>query len=315
MNRTQAGTISAPKVRKKENRFVKYMKKNGVSYIMIAPFFLFFFIFTVVPVLSSIGLSFTYFNMLSTPVFTGFENYIRLFLDDDIFIIAVRNTMIFAFLTGPLGYVLSFILAWLINELPRRLRAVMTLVFYAPSISGNIFVIWMFIFSGDAYGFINSRLMNWGFLKEPIQWLTDPDYNLYVVILVMIWTSMGAGFLAFIAGLQNCDKSLVEAGQIDGLKNRWQELWYVTLPQMVPQLMFGAVLSIASSFATGNVAMALTGFPSTDYSTHTVVAHIHDYGSVRYEMGYASAIAVVLFAAMVVTKNIINILLRKLSDE
>lgn len=302
-------------LRKGAARCKKYMKEHGTSYLMIAPFLLFFFIFTVVPVLSSIGLSFSYFNMLSMPTFAGFDNYIRLFLDDDVFIIAVRNTLVFAFLTGPLGYVLSFVLAWLINELPRKLRSVMTLVFYAPSISGNIFVIWLFIFSGDAYGFINSRMMNWGFLQEPIQWLTDPKYNLYVVVLVMIWTSMGAGFLAFIAGLQNCDGSLVEAGQIDGLKNRWQELWYVVLPQMVPQLMFGAVLSIASSFATGTVAMALTGFPSTDYSTHTVVSHIHDYGSVRYEMGYASAIAVVLFAAMVITKNIINALLRKLSDE
>ena len=308
--RTQAVTAAVP-----QKRLWQEVWKHRISYGMMTPYLILFTLFTVVPVIASILLGFTYFNMLEFPRWRGLMNFQRLFLEDDVFLIAIKNTLIFAFITGPISYFLCFIFAWFINELPNRVRPAMTLVFYAPSISGNIFVIWLFIFSGDAYGFINGRLMAWGFLKEPIQWLTNPKYNLSIVVIVMLWTSMGAGFLAFIAGLQNCDKGITEAGQIDGIKNRWQELWYVTLPQMVPQLMFGAILSVASSFAAGKVAMELTGFPSTDYSTHTIVAHIHDYGSVRYEMGYASAIAVVLFATMVITKNIINSLLRKLSSD
>ncbi len=291
------------------------IRRNKVSYIMIAPFLTCFILFTVIPVVSSIVLSFTYFNMLETPKFIGLENYIRLFLDDEVFLIAVKNTLIFALLTGPLGYILSFIFAWFINELRPLARTFMTILYYAPSISGNIFVIWLFLFSGDAYGYVNSRLLSWGIIKEPVQFLTDPDTNLYIVIIVMLWMSMGAGFLAFIAGLQNIDYTLYEAGAIDGIKNRWQELWYITIPQMAPQLMFGAVLSIASSFSTGRVAMELTGFPSTDYSTHTIITHILDYGNLRYEMGYASAIAVVLFVAMVCTNNLIRRFLSRFSDE
>lgn len=281
---------------------------------MLAPYTLLFLVFTVIPIAASVYLSFTYFNMLQPPKWIGFSNYIRLFLNDDVFLIAVKNTLIFAFITGPIGYVLSFIFAWFINELRPRLRALLTLVFYAPTLAGNVFFIWIYIFSGDSYGFVNSRLMQLGILKDPIQWLTDADYNLSVVIVVMLWLSMGAGFLAFIAGLQTINADLFESAAIDGIRNRWQELWYITLPQMVPQLMFGAVMAIAVSFAVGYQSMALTGFPSTDYSAHTVVLHIFDYGAIRFEMGYASAIAVVLFAGMLFAWRVINKLLSRISD-
>jgi multiple sugar transport system permease protein len=279
---------------------------------MILPFALVFVVFTLIPILSSVVLSFTYFNMLNTPRFVGLENYIRMFAIDNVFPIAVRNTLIFAVLTGPVGFLMSFLFAWLINELPRSIRPVLTLAFYAPTLAGNLYFIWLFIFSGDSYGLVNSFLLRAGILSEPVRWLTDTRYSLGIVVLVMLWLSMGAGFLSLIAGLQNIDRSVYEAGTMDGIRNRWQELWYITLPQMVSQMLFAAVMSIAASFAVGYQSMALTGFPSTDYSTHTIVLHIYDMGSIRYEMGYASAIAVFLFAAMAVTWKIIQRSLRRL---
>ena len=237
-----------------------------------------------------------------------------MFFDDDVFLIALRNTLVFALITGPLGYIMSFIFAWFINEFKRGLRSVLTLVFYSPILAGNVYFIWLFIFSGDAYGLANSTLLKLGLIKEPIQWLTDVNYNFEIVVLVILWLSMGAGFLAFVAGLKSLDSFLFEAGIIDGVRNRFQELWYITLPQMVPQLLFGAVMSISGAFALGYESMNLTGFPSTDYSTHTLVLHILDFGNMRFEMGYASAIAVFLFALMLLAWSFISSTLGKMGE-
>lgn len=283
-----------------------FFRKYGESYFMLGVWFVFFIFFTLIPIGMSVVISFTDYNMLQTPKFVGVENYIRLLLDDEIFVTSFSNTMLFAVITGPLGYLISFVMAWFINEAGDRVRPFLTFLFYSPSIAGSVYVMWTYVFSDDSYGLLNSILMNMGILQSPVQWLTDPTYNFYVVIIVILWMSMGTSFLTFIAGLQSLNKALFEAGSIDGIRNRWQELWYITLPQMVPQLLIGAVLTISSSFAVGSVPAALTGNPSTDYSTHTLLLHIEDYGNTRLEMGYASAIAVVLFVIMIVTWFAIN---------
>ena len=282
------------------------MKKNKVAYVMIAPFMLLFFIFTVFPVLLSIVLSFTDFNLLEFPHFLGLNNYIRLFLDDDIFILACQNTLIFACITGPVSYLLSLLIAWFINELGPKLRSVVTLVFYAPSISGSVYLVWQTLFSSDSYGWVNGTLINLGIIDDAILWFKDADYVMPLCIVVALWTSLGTAFLSFIAGLQNVPRHLYEAGAVDGIKNRWQELWNITLPYMKPQLMFGAVLSITQSFGFGAIVDALCGFPSVEYAAHTIVHHLNDYGGQRYEMGYASAIAVILFVVMVGANLIIK---------
>ena len=282
------------------------MKKNKVAYVMIAPFMILFFIFTVFPVLLSIVLSFTDFNLLEFPHFLGLNNYIRLFLDDDIFILACQNTLIFACITGPVSYLLSLLIAWFINELGPKLRSVVTLVFYAPSISGSVYLVWQTLFSSDSYGWVNGTLINLGIIDDAILWFKDADYVMPLCIVVALWTSLGTAFLSFIAGLQNVPRHLYEAGAVDGIKNRWQELWYITLPYMKPQLMFGAVLSITQSFGFGAIVDALCGFPSVEYAAHTIVHHLNDYGGQRYEMGYASAIAVILFVVMVGANLIIK---------
>lgn len=282
------------------------MKKNKVAYVMIAPFMLLFFVFTVFPVLLSIVLSFTDFNLLEFPHFLGLNNYIRLFLDDDIFILACQNTLIFASITGPVSYLLSLLIAWFINELGPKLRSVVTLVFYAPSISGSVYLVWQTLFSSDSYGWVNGTLINLGIIDDAILWFKDADYVMPLCIIVALWTSLGTAFLSFIAGLQNVPRHLYEAGAVDGIKNRWQELWNITLPYMKPQLMFGAVLSITQSFGFGAIVDALCGFPSVEYAAHTIVHHLNDYGGQRYEMGYASAIAVILFVVMVGANLIIK---------
>ena len=266
---------------------------------MMLPFSIFFFVFTVVSVASSIVLSFTNFNMIQKPEFIGLLNYVRMVLDDEVFPIVVRNTLIFAFITGPISYFACLFVAWLINELRPKLRAFMTLVFYIPSISATVFAVWGYIFSGDAAGLVNSTLIRIGIIYEPIQWLTDPRYSLTIIIIVQLWASLGTSFLAFIAGFQGIDKAMYESGQVDGIKNRFQELRLITLPSMGPQLLFAAVMQIGAAFAVSQVSIQLAGFPSTDYAAATIVTHLLDHGTIRFEMGYACAIATVLFISMV----------------
>lgn len=288
------------------------MKAYKVCYLFLLPFAAVFLTFVVAPVAVSIYYSFTYYNVFEPARFIGFQNYINLILGDDIFLKAVTNTFIMAVITGPVGYLMAFVFAWFIHGLPRYLKAVVVLVFYAPTISGAVYVIWAIMFSGDAYGYINGFLMQMGIINAPILWLTNPDYMLPVVLVVILWMSLGAGFLAFIAGLQTIDKSQYEAGYIDGIRNRWQELWFITLPNMKGMLMFGAVMAITQSFGVADVTTQLCGFPSTDYAVHTVVNHLVDYGSLRFEMGYASAIATILFLTMILCNRLIQNLLGKL---
>ena len=289
----------------------KEMKRNKAAYLMVAPYMLIFCCFTVLPVLLSIFLSFTDFNMLEMPNMVWFDNYIRLFLDDDIFVIAAKNTLIFAAIVGPVSYLMSLMIAWFINELAPKIRAIVTLIFYAPSISGQVYLVWLTLFSADSYGWVNAWLMQLGIKSEPIAWFEDAAYVMPLCIVVALWTSLGTAFLGFIAGLQGVDKSQFEAGAVDGIRNRWQELWFITLPNIKPQLMFGAVMSITSSFGFGGVVTALCGFPSVDYAAHTIMHHLEDYGGQRYEIGYSSTIAVVLFVVMIGANGLVKKILSK----
>ena len=273
-----------------------------------------FFVFVLLPVLISIAMSFTSFDMLQPPKFNGIDNYLNLFLRDSIFLKSIGTTFVMAVVVGPVSYILSFTMAWLLNEITPKVRALITLILYAPAISGNVYMIWTVLFSGDDYGYINGILLKLGIISQSVQWLKDPQYMLAIVIVVALWSSLGTSFLAFIAGLQGVDKTLYEAGAVDGIKNRWQELYHITLPSMKPQLMFGAVMAITNSFGIGSICTALCGFPSTDYAVHTIMNHLEDYGGARYEMGYASAIATILFIIMITCNFVIQRLLSKVGD-
>ena len=287
-----------------------YKTESLECWLMLAPFMIFFIIFTVVPVVISLPLGFTNFDMVNFPEFVGLSNFKTLFLSDRTFIHSIKVTLIFALFSGPVSYVLCFLLAWLINELPSCLRTVFTLIFYIPSMAG-VYTVWQLIFSGDQYGYVNAFLLDLGIITSARQWLTDANYILFVVIIVQLWISLGAGFLALRAGFQNINKSLYEAGAIEGIKNRWQELFYITVPAMKPQMLFAAVMQIVSAFTADIAARNLVGFPSTDYAAHTVMTHAYDYGWVRYEMGYSSAICTVLFIVMYAVNKLITRILAK----
>ena len=301
-------------IKVKKHNFRVGVKKARISkscYLFLAPYAIIFTMFYILPVVISIFFSFTYYNILEAPRFVGLQNYISLFLEDDIFLISIKNTFMIAIITGPLGYIGSFLFAWLINELPRWVRSVAVVIFYAPSIAGNCYVIFSVFFRGDAYGYVNAFLMNTGIIDTPQLWLIDPRYMLPVCMGVILWMSLGAGFLSFVAGLQGIDKAQYEAGYVDGIKNRWQELWFITLPNMKPMLMFGAVMSITQAFGVCDVTMALCGYPSTDYAARTIVTHLFDYGFSRFEMGYACSIATILFLMMILCNKAIQSLLNR----
>ena len=282
------------------NQFQERMRSEGrwqlIGYAFMAPYLLLFLIFVVGPVVSAAYLSFTYFNILEAPQWIGWTNYRSLLVDDDIFLTAIGNTLTFAIITGPVSFVASFLLAWLLNRM--RFRSLYVLAFYTPSIGSAIAAsfVWRILLSGDRYGTLNNILISLGALDEPIQYLAEQAYIMPAIIIVSLWMSLGTGFLVFLAGLQTVPKELYEAGKMDGVPNAWVELAKITLPLMRPQLLFGTVISIVNSFAVFQVAVALVGFPSPLYAGHVVITHLYDYAFVRFEMGYASAIAVLLFA-------------------
>lgn len=272
---------------------------------MMLPFLVFFTLFTILPVIVSVVLSFTDYDMVQTPIFLGLDNYFQILLNDEYFIVAFKNTFIFALIIGPASYVICFLVAWLINELKALPRAIITALFYIPTIVGAAgWSVWKLIFSSDQYGLINGFLMKFGFVNEPIGWLTDEAYIMPVLIIVQLWMSMGISFLSFIAGFQNVDESLYEAGMMDGVKNRFQELWYITIPSMSNQMIFGAVMQIVNCFAVGEVSAILAGLPSTGYAGETIVTHIMDYGNLRFEFGYACAMGVILVVMMQYSKKL-----------
>ena len=290
---------------------VQNARRHRFCYMFLLPYAVLFITFYVLPMLTSIYYSFTNYNILEKPDFVGVRNYINLFLEDEVFTIAVRNTFVIALIIGPVGYIMAFLFAWLINELPNWIRTLVVFFFYAPSISGQAFNVFKFFFADDANGWINAKLIHFNIIQQPILFLTNPHNVLKVVIPVILWTSLGTGFLSFVAGLKGIDKAQYEAGYIDGVQNRWQELWFITLPNMKPMLLFGAVMSITNAFSVCQIPMMLAGYPSVDYCARTIVTHLFDYGFTRFEFGYASAIATVLFITMILCNKFIQGLLSR----
>ena len=291
------------------NELKKSMKESTVYYFIMAPFMILFFTFGILPILASMVLSFFDYDMVSTPIFVGFDNYIRMFTRDQAFFNVVGTTLKFAILLGPGGYVLAFILAWMINEFPRPIRVFLTFIFYVPSLVGNALFIWQIMFSGDSYAYVNNLLISFGFITEPIQWFQNTEYNFILIVVIQLWMSMGMSFLANIAGLQNVNTELYEAGAIDGIKTRWHELWYITMPSMKTILLFSAVMQIQTAFSMGSLQQTLVGYPSVNNSVDTLVLLISDVGTARYEMGYAAALSVFLFVVIIIFRYAIGALL------
>jgi multiple sugar transport system permease protein len=276
----------------------KIKKFNLAPWVFLSPYLILFICFIVIPVVTAILLSFTYFNAIEKPTFIGLGNYVSLLTRDEVFMQKVLpNTLIFSFIVGPGGYILSFFLAWSLAQITKKMRTILALIIYSPSMTSGIAmaVVWTIIFSGDETGYLNSLLIRLGLITEPIQWLQSPDHLMTIMIIVSLWSSMGVGFLAMLSGILNIDNEIYEAGYIDGIKNRFQEIIYITIPSMKPQMLFGAVMAIVNTFQAGAIGVQLSGAnPTPQYAGQLIVNHIEDYGFIRYEMGYASAVSVVL---------------------
>ncbi|MCL2202605.1 MAG: sugar ABC transporter permease [Defluviitaleaceae bacterium] len=274
------------------------MYKKHAPYVFLAPYLVLFIAFIVVPVAMATGLSFTNFDAIQRPGFVGLLNYVNLFTQDLIFLqYVLPNTIIFSFIVGPGGFALAFFVAWSLSQLSKWPRTVLALLCFSPSLTTGVAigVVWRIIFLGNPQGHVNAFLMNWGIITEPINFLANTDFIMPIVIVVALWGSMGVGFLAMLAGVLNVNPELYEAAAIDGVKTRLQEVFYVTIPSMKPQMLFGAVMSIVGAFSAGAIGVALTlSNPTPGYAAQLMVNHIEDYGFIRYEMGFASAVSVVL---------------------
>ncbi len=264
----------------------------------IVPYWTLFFVFVVIPVLAAFFLSFTNFNAIQAPEFIGITNYIELITMDTVFMqYVLSNTIRFALIVGPVGYFLAFILAWMLAQIPKLPRTILAIILYSPSLTMGVAMasMWRIIFSDDAQGYLNSLLMNWGIILEPIQFLQSPQYLMTIMIVVSLWSSMGVGFLAMLAGVLNIDQTLYEAAYVDGIRNRAQEIFYITIPSMKPQMLFGAVMAVVTTFQAGGIGVALSGTnPTPQYAGQLIVNHIEDFGFIRYLMGYAAAVSVIL---------------------
>ncbi|MGB9592817.1 MAG: carbohydrate ABC transporter permease [Anaerolineae bacterium] len=288
----------------------RWLEKEGRAYAFLAPYALLFIVFIVVPVGAAVLLSFTYFDTIQPPRFIGLSNYIMLLTQDELFMkYVLPNTIEFAVIVGPGGYVLAFLLAWMLAQLPRIPRAILALILYSPSMTSAVTMaaVWQTLFSGDQSGYLNSFLLNLNIIQEPIQWLQSPQYLMPIMIIVTLWSSMGVGFLAMLAGMLEINPELYEAGSLDGIRSRWQEILYITIPSMKPQMLFGAVMAIVGAFQAGAIGVTLSGSnPTPQYAGQLIVNHIEDYGFLRYEMGYAAAVSVVLLLMVLFFSRIAN---------
>ncbi len=293
-----------------ESKFRQWLNKEGSAYAFLSAYGLMFTIFIVVPVLVAIFLSFTFFDTIQTPSFIGLKNYIALLTADDIFMrYVLPNTIKFAVLVGPGGYVLSFLLAWMLAQLPKLPRTIFALILYSPSMTTGVAmaVVWKTLFSGDQNGYLNSFLLGINAIQEPVQWLQSPEYLMTIMVVVTLWSSMGVGFLAMLAGILEINPELYEVGSLDGISNRFQEIIHITIPSMKPQMLFGAVMAIVGTFQAGAIGVTLSGAnPTPQYAGQLIVNHIEDYGFLRYEMGYAAAVSVVLLLMVLFFSRVAN---------
>ena len=283
-------------------------KNKNTAYLFILPYAIFFMIFVVLLIFISILLSFTYYNTVNIPSFVGLRNYINLLTQDTDFMqYALPTTIRYALIVGPGGYMLSFMLAWILAQIPHRFRTVAAIIIYSPALTSGVLmtVVWRVFFSGDNRGYLNNFLLNLGVINTPVQWLQDPQAISIIMLFVGLWSSMGIGFLAMLSGILNINKEIYEAAYIDGLKNRWQEIFYITIPSMKPQMLFGAVMAIVSTFNAAGIASALTlSFPPPQLAGWLIVDHMNDFGFARFEMGYASALSVVLLIIVLLFSRI-----------
>jgi len=268
-------------------------RRNVVGYIFIAPFILGFLFWFLIPALTSLWLVFQKWNMIAPPEFVGLDNFKKL-LTDRFFWQALKVTTVYSAIAVPLGMVLAFLLALLMNSKVRGI-AVFRTVYYLPSIVPAVSnaVLWAWILNSD-FGLLNALLHVFGVRR--ILWLQDPEWALPALVLMSLW-GLGGGMVIYLAGLQGIPNEFYEAAAIDGA-SAWAKLWHVTLPLMSPVIFFNLVMSIIGTFQIFIAGYLITnGGPQN--ATLFYVLYLWRNAFLYLNMGYAAALAWVLFIIII----------------
>lgn len=283
-------------------------KDHLLAYLFIAPFLICFFVFIVLPCLMAALLAFTSYDAIQFPKFIGFDNFIYMLTRDQVLMkYVIPNTFIFAVIVGPGGYIAQFMLAWLINKIPKSMKIIYIMAIYTPSIAGGVLisVVWTVFFNPDKLGYLNNFLINIGFITNPIAWTQEKGYLLVIMIIVTLWGSMGVGFLSLFSGMQNVDQQLYEAGEIDGISHDLQKLFYITIPSMKPQMLFSAIMAITGALNAGDIGVQLSGSnPTPDYAGQLIQNHINDFGFARMQLGYATSLSLMVLIVIYVFSQV-----------
>jgi multiple sugar transport system permease protein len=268
-------------------------QESLAGYLFILPSFIGFVVFLVIPILTSLGLSLFDWDLLLAPRFVGLQNYASL-VQDQIFRAVLFNTVYYAFGLVPLNIVLSLALAVWLNT---RLKGVtlFRLAFFLPVVTVTVAValVWKWMYQPQV-GLINV-VLGWLHVAAP-NWLGDTHWAMPALILMSLWKGFGYNMVLFLAGLQGIPPTIYEAALIDGA-GAWQRFWRITLPLLSPTMFFAVVMTVISSFQVFDQAYVMTGGGPAN-ATNTIVLYVFQNGFQFFRMGYASAIAWVLFAVI-----------------
>jgi len=268
------------------------MRETVTSYLFLAPFLLFFIMFVVYPMFMCVYTSFFDSTMGREDIFVGFGNYVELFRDQE-FLKALRNTVVIVVVSVPVTCIFSLWVASTIAKLPVAATSVFRIIFYLPVVTGSVAVTmvwkWMYNNYSGLFNYIGTSL---GLLEEGINWLGDPQYALGCIILILLTTSVGQPIVLYVSALDNVDKSLVEASEVDGA-TPMQAFWKIKWPQMMPTTLYILVITTINSFQCFALIQLLTsGGPNN--STMTIMYYIYYNAFKLYKYGYGNAMGVIL---------------------
>ncbi|WP_077532532.1 carbohydrate ABC transporter permease [Massiliimalia massiliensis] len=275
----------------------KMMQRDSTwAGIFLLPNLICFLLFVLIPIVSAFVLSFMQWDMLSTPKFIGFDNYIRLFTQDEIFIQVLVNTLIFTACSVPMVIIASLLIAMALNQQILGKKFYRVLIFL-PVISSNVVVsvMWKWLLVPD-YGFVN-YFLSWFGIAGP-NWLTDANWSMFSIIFVFVWKNIGYYMLIFLAGLQGIPNSYYEAVEMDG-GNAWHKFRNITIPLLSPTTFFVTVMVVIGSFQVFDIVMLMTeGGPGR--STSVMVHYLYQQAFRYFDMGYATAISYILFIIVLI---------------
>ena len=274
---------------------------HPIAFVFIAPALLLFLIFIFVPLFASLFLSFTQYNVLHPPVWAGLANFRQLMFHDPRFWKAFRNTVCYVVGVVPIGISTALVLAAALEELTRG-KQLFKVLYFIPTVTSVVAIaaVWKWLFAGEKFGLINYFLIRLGF--HPVDWLLSPTWILPAIMIMSIWAGLGYNLVFFSAGISTIPQTLYEAAKVDGA-SWWGRFWNVTVPMLRPTLVFVVVMAVINSFQVFDQVYIMTGGTGEGTggvldSGLTMVSYLYDQGFMQFHMGYASAIAYLIFGCV-----------------